>query len=245
MTRGIIILAAYLAAAWGLGYSIDDAQAARKAVASQLMPTPGIVLVHGGGFTGGSTSTMEDESASFRSAGYKTLNCNYSLTNIGQAITDVHNCVKTFKDQGRKVILWGESAGGTLAEAVGVTGYADAVVAAASPTNFLNWKAPDGEWFGTDIWWANAFTVPVTLEQRRAWSPLFRIDSDSAPLLLFHSNNDTLVGLEQPTQLYQALQARGREVGFVPMGDSYHSFTGGYQAIAANWVTSRWPPSAS
>lgn len=238
VSRILAAIAVWFVLSLTVGYALQEASAAGRLKA---VPTPGVVLIHGGGFVGGDPSSMEADANYFRSAGYRALTCRYTLGNIGAAITDVHNCVKTFKEQGRKVILWGVSAGGTLAEAVGLTGYGDLIVAAMAPTNFNNWVSPDpAGWYGSPSYWA--YMGNPTTAQKAAWSPVNRIDYDSAPLLMLHSYNDTLVGLEQPNQLAQAIAAKGRPANFIMM-DTGHVFNDAAKWQAVQWMVQKLPPS--
>jgi acetyl esterase/lipase len=213
---------------------------APAAGASGPAPAPGIVLVHPGGFTGGTGTSLLPVADRLRAAGYAVSLPDYTLSNVGLAIRDVRRAAWVFHRQGRKVVLWGFSAGGTLAAAVAVRGHADGAVIASSPTNLVDWRSPVKAGFGNDRFWA-AMHPAATLAQRFAWSPVNRIRAGAARMLMFLSDDDPLVGVEQASELEAALQARGVTVDSLSMGASGHSFSVDYQTLAIQWIARYWP----
>src|SRR5579875_2846643 len=102
---------------------------------------PAVVLIHGGGFTGGSRdgSALAPMSEELATLGYAVYNIDYCLANITHRppvrgypmqITDIEDAIKALTkagfDQGRvdidksRLATWGSSAGATLSAVTGV-----------------------------------------------------------------------------------------------------------------------------
>ena len=121
-----------------------------------------VVLVHGGGWTGGDKHDLDDIGRAMAQAGFAALSVNYDLDGPDRyphQQEDVQQWVRYLQQRGTdlgvdpsRVALLGVSAGGTLALMVGVLGSGDATlppvraVAAWSPvTDFSVLAPPDGD----------------------------------------------------------------------------------------------------
>lgn len=139
-----------------------------------------------------------------------------------------------------RVGVWGISSGGHLAAllgtAAGVTDWEDAddapgvssavraVVDLSGPTDFLQMggfhdqpDSPEAQLLGGPIW--------SRVDQVRQANPISYIRGNEPPFLILHGDQDDIVPIGQSELLYQALQAVGNDVTFVPLAGEGHFFS--------------------
>lgn len=86
---------------------------------------PILLMFHQGGFIGGADDMMDQQQQLARQAGFKPVRVNYTLGNLGQAVKDAKAAAKAYNPK-RKVLSYGESAGGGLSALLADRGLTDA-----------------------------------------------------------------------------------------------------------------------
>jgi acetyl esterase/lipase len=188
-------------------------------------PFPATVLVHGGGWVGGSPGLMRDLARFLTGEGYLTVNAPYTLSNgiagYPIAVDDVACAVRyaaAHPDGDGTVALIGHSAGAHLA----------ALVALDSGTYGESCPLPDPVSPGRLIGLAGPYDVarlgPLMLpffgagpdEDPASWAAgnpqLQAAKSPGLSALLMHGENDGLVDLRFASDFAEALSAAGSEV---------------------------------
>lgn len=216
-----------------------------------VFPRPSILLIHGGGWTGGDKDGERDLAASLVPQGFVAFAINYRLAHEGRnrypaQIQDARRAVRWIRlhahDFGAdpdRLAAVGWSAGGHLAGLLGTTDVedpedpnsrevssrVDCVVSTAGPTDFTDAANPA---VGPSL----AETLPMLFGRSlgdapglyRDASPVAFADSKAAPTLLFHGAQDAIVPVEQARRFHRALQAAGAEVRYVEIADEGHGF---------------------
>jgi acetyl esterase/lipase len=193
---------------------------------------PVILFVHGGGWRQGSKAVLcptISEAESFDrivAAGFAVVAVDYRLS--GEAhfpaqVDDVRMALAWVREHATehhldasKIILWGESAGATIAALVALEPNADVagVIDWYGPSNLLsiaeeqsaeeNATSRETEWLGV--------RAPDDVALARAASPVFQVHSDAPPFLIAHGLADQFVPFTQSKELAAALRDRGRTV---------------------------------
>jgi acetyl esterase/lipase len=227
-------------------------------------PFPVVVFLHGGGWRVGSRHSagpmLPDPFQQVAAAGIAVAAVDYRLS--GEAIWpaqlhDAKAAVRWLRARAAelgvdpdRIAAWGESAGGHLAELlglvtddglegdVGISGPTSEVVAVAA------WYAPsDVAAVATDLaadpsdpWTrealllgAPAVTVPDTAAQA---SPVSHVVAGAPPFLLLHGRADRLIPSVQSERLHAALVAAGVEVEFHLFDGADHMWLGAPDAAA-------------
>ena len=217
--------------------------------------SPGIVMVHGGGWTSGNKSAYTTLGRYYASRGYVCTSINYRLApaHVWPAqIDDTQAAVRWMRKNSRALGLnpqrigaVGTSAGGHLALFLGETdtlndfdpalsGYSSrvqAVVDYFGPTDFMY----PGEW-APNIWTLienliGQFWRPGS-QAFRAASPLYFVSPDDSPTVVFHGTADATVPVGQSQRIVAAMQA-----SLVPV--TYYEFPGqghGFNAATNNFT---------
>lgn len=234
-------------------------------------PVPVAVFLHGGGWRLGSRHSAgpaysEPRSNPFETtaqAGIAVASVDYRLS--GEAtfpaqLDDVRSAVRWLRlradDLGvdpHRIAVWGESAGGHLAELVGFSGHhratdGDVEPGLAGPVQaVVAWYAPSdiaavATDAGTDPWDPTtreaqllgqpAAAVPALAEQA---SPLTHVTSDAPPTLLLHGRGDRLISYHQSVRLHDALRRAGVPVHLHLYEDADHMWRN-TSAVAADAV---------
>lgn len=184
-------------------------------------PFPGVLVIHGGGWSARRPSDMAAISRALARRGYVALNVTYRLApehRYPAAVDDVREALRwarreaaALKLDPARVGAWGYSAGAHLAAMLGVEDGEDigpedkvaAVVAGGTPAEFELWpKSPIvtpfiGQTFAEapDVW--------------RAASPVSHAGPGDAPFFLYHGTKDVLVEPEQAKRMAAALAKAG------------------------------------
>jgi acetyl esterase/lipase len=213
-------------------------------------PRPAVLLIHGGGFVGGSRSDADIVAAARRlaEAGYVAVALDYRLVDPGQPgpvwpapLADVQRAARwvrahatTYGVDPERLGAYGISAGAGLAAHLGVrdtrnttdtgppafSSRVRCVVALAGPMDGTIPPANPG-----DIDVARALfggTITHVPNVYRDASPVSHIDRESAPFLVVHGVRDTVVPIAHAQRLVAALQKVGVTVEAVEVPDVGH-----------------------
>jgi len=101
-----------------------------------------ILFVHGGAWAGGSPAELEPLAVKYRGLGYNAISIEYrdGNNNILHQIDNVQAQVSKYRARG-PVVLYGVSAGGTLAAALAAAGKVDGAVVVGAPTDLPTWSS--------------------------------------------------------------------------------------------------------
>lgn len=202
---------------------------------------PIILFVHGGGWRMGSKATftptisVADSFEKIVAAGFAVASLDYRLSgeatfpaqvdDVRAALAWVREHAVEYGVDASRVVLWGESAGATLAALVGLE--ADSGV-----LGIIDWYGPsdliamaqlapedaahsrEGEWLG-----ASAFDNP---ELGRAASPVFAVHEGAPPFYIAHGTADEFVPFAQSEALASALREHGVDVSFTAVEGANH-----------------------
>ena len=210
---------------------------------------PAIVMVHGGGWSGGDKSAYTALGRYYAGLGYVCASINYRLTptHVWPAqIDDTQAAVRWMRKNAfvlgldpNRIGAVGASAGGHLVLFLGETdtlndfdpllsGYSSrvqAVVDYFGPTDMMN----PLEW-APSIWdlIANLIGEPWEFGSPayQAASPLYFVTPDDAPTVVFHGTADPVVPFGQSQRVVAAFQANQVPVYYFQFPGEGHGFTG-------------------
>ena len=203
-------------------------------------PFPAAILVHGGGFDGGSRATnMAPTFQPLADAGFAWFSIDYRMApqfrfpqakeDIDAAIAWVKANAGTYHVDPAKIVLAGESAGGFLvnyaathetpatrvAAVVDIYGPVDYEKIArqrqAYPARFNMASINGHQKTGGSIWFFGASGYDEeSYAKLKAISPLFAVHRGMPPFLAIHGTRDDQVPYEQSTMLCEAMRRSGR-----------------------------------
>lgn len=206
--------------------------------------SPAVVIIHGGGWTGGDKAAAREFNIGTNLAlnGYVGMSINYLLSDKGQTtwpqnLYDCKTAVRWLRKNAdrlqidpEKIGVIGGSAGGHLA----------ALVALAGPGDKLDPQQPLGD-LSCRVQCAVVMYGPADLTQHRdigmlgksrseapelyrAASPVTYVDRVDPPILILHGTADKLVPVLQSEILAKALQAADVEHELIVVEGAPHSF---------------------
>jgi pectinesterase len=214
-----------------------------------------VLLVHGGGWSGGSRAQFRWHAGRLARRGYVAASVSYRLAQVAPfpaALLDVQAAARWLRGQaGRlgfdlgRLGAVGSSAGGHLvallgvleAEEGGISARANCVVDVHGIHDFLLQREAPG---GVKPAW-QAFLGGSLEEKRDAWlaaSPARHVDARAAPMFLVHDPGDEVVPCAQSLALAEALLKAGRPVRFLPSPGSGHGFV---YSPRHPWTQKAWP----
>jgi acetyl esterase/lipase len=221
--------------------AVPDAASTRPPGGERL---PVVLFLHGGGWQGGSRREFgpEVERAFERitEAGFAVASVDYRLS--GEAVfpaqvDDVLAAIDWLRDQGpglgldaTRLVLWGESAGATLAMLVGLRAdpAARGVIDWYGPTDFIEHaralgrehdpECSEAKWFGA--------TVGADPATAAAASPARQVHADAPPFLIVNGTADTSVPPSQAVLLADALAAACADATLVLVEGAGHRWEG-------------------
>jgi acetyl esterase/lipase len=208
----------------------------------RLATTVTVLVLHGGGFIGGSPASVAPLASDLRSAGYDAIAVDYRRGNptgnvLGE-IETVRRQVRAAELRG-PVIAYGVSAGGTLAAALAARGEVDGAVVAGGPTNLLSWIGLSP--LPTEGFWQH---MGMDHNARREASPIFRLNGAQSPQLLLYGDIDLLVPIDQGLNYERAAVRDQPDTTLTLMPISPHAYWPTYRAMARRWIEARWPVTA-
>jgi alpha-L-fucosidase 2 len=219
-------------------------------------PFPAVILVHGGGWTGGDKSGGAKKNAymaplheALSGAGFAWFTVNYRLApahifpacieDVEAAIRWVKAHAKDYRVDPKRIALSGESAGGHLVALAAMRADASTRLAAIVPFygRFdLTTVGQPGETLGGNI---AALVGRKTIDADamallRAASPLLAVKRGLPPMLLVHGTGDKTVPFEQSTQLLARLKAVGSPAELLTITDGAHGMIN-WDNVAPNY----------
>jgi acetyl esterase/lipase len=195
-------------------------------------PAPVVVWICGGGWRNMDRHGAERVSAWLAGRGCAVAGIDYRVEREAKFPAQIEDCKAAVRwlrahaeEQGLdpdRVAIWGDSAGGHLAELVGVSAGVKAlerqgphldvssgvaaVCAFYPPSDMRSYAAGEH---------AGLFDGPQGSDQRKRWvslaSPIDHVGPAAPPHLLVHGDADDIVPLEHSTRFQQALRAAGVE----------------------------------
>jgi alpha-L-fucosidase 2 len=223
-------------------------------------PFPAVIIVHGGGFTGGNkrvfvTPIFEPLSR----AGFAWFSIDYRLAPkypFPAAIEDVDRAIEfvkahagEYKVDPKRIALLGESAGGHLVSYVGTQTdprwSVAAVVSFYGPHNLMGeyemrkrqGKAPGA----LEAFLAIKTFDPPAFQRVEAASPINHVHEKMPPYLLVHGNNDQSVDYQQSVKMSQRLRQAGNSCELYTVEGGGHGMaswekTPGYKGKVVQWL---------
>ncbi|HEV2150331.1 MAG TPA: alpha/beta hydrolase [Longimicrobiaceae bacterium] len=233
-------------------YAVMDGQPQRLDIAwpKQPGPHPLVVLIHGGGWSGGDKSSYHDAMRLLVGQGYAAASVNYRLAaaprnTFPAAVEDVRCAVRWLRSHAgeygidpSRIAALGSSAGGHLAAMLGtapdVAGLdgscplrepspaVSAVVATAGPHDIRTAGALNPSQRGMV---ENFLGVRPELDMQRALlaSPAVHVDAGAPPFLLIHGTADQVVPIRQSRSMRDTLRAAGVPATLVELPGVGHS----------------------
>lgn len=211
-------------------------------------PRPGVIFIHGGGWTTGDKSSYDNACATLAKYGFVSATINYRLapTSVWPAqIVDSQLAVRwlrahatQFNFDPQRLCAWGDSAGAHLSVYLGVSDtihpgdeqalyanqspHATCVVDSFGPVNLTTLNTGAGVQALSLLFGATYQAAP---DRYRDGSPLFLVSPQSAPMLIIQGTHDTVVPPSQSLALQAALQRNHVPEQYVSY-DGGHSYSG-------------------
>lgn len=214
-------------------------------------PFPAVLCIHGGGFRAGKREGWDKRCQLFAERGYVAATVTYRLAPKYQFPAAVHDCkaaVRWLRANAEKyhidparIGVVGDSAGGHLAQFLGVTGgvpefEGDGGHASHSSrvTCIVNYYGPSDltKSYGRSVDAAEVLPLwlggDATKERRRhiQASPLYWVTPNAAPTLLIHGTKDAYVNYEQAEWIHERLKAAEVDVELLTLEGAGHGFKG-------------------
>jgi acetyl esterase/lipase len=243
----------------GIEYSNPDnqhlqlnlARPSDAALAATAEKLPAVVCIHGGGFRAGERNRWNDLCKKLAARGYVAVTVTYRLAPKYQfpaAVYDVKAAVRWLKTHADKfhidperIASLGDSAGGHLAQFLGVTGDVPQFEGETAPGGVssrvacvVNYYGPSDftKSYGKSVDAAEVLPLFLggDLEHARhrhiIASPINWVTPDAAPTLLLHGTQDQYVNYEQAIWMRDRLKSADVEVELVSFEGAKHGFGG-------------------
>ncbi|HEX8913102.1 MAG TPA: alpha/beta hydrolase [Humisphaera sp.] len=191
---------------------------------------PAVVIIHGGGWTGGDKAADRELGIGYTvaSAGWVGVSINYRLATKEKAtwpgnLDDCRAAVRFLRANADKyaidpdrIAAIGGSAGGHLSLMLGTRAAGAervrAVVALYAPTDLTARAA------------VTMLGADATEELKRAASPIHQLTPDFPPVLLMHGTNDKTVPIESSRSMEAAMKKAKLDVKYVEVEGAPHTF---------------------
>ncbi len=214
-------------------------------------PFPAVICIHGGGFRAGKRDGYDGLCLKLAEQGYVAATITYRLAPKYQFPAAVHDTkaavrwlranAKTYNVDPSRIGVTGGSAGGHLAQFLGVTAHVPefegtggnanqssavtCVVNVYGPSDFTKsyGKSVDAHevlplWFGGNLETKRALHIQG--------SPLYWVTPDAAPTLCIHGTEDKYVAHEQAVWLVDKLKAAAVDAELLTLEGAGHGFKG-------------------
>ena len=217
---------------------------------------PGVLFIHGGGFTAGDKAEFRSASVSadLARAGYVVVSCNYVLGAKDKPgvwprnIADCRDAVRWMRANAdllgldpARIAVAGGSAGGYLALMVGLSDDK------TGPGGDLSAKHSAKVSAVIDMYGVVNFSkhgkgdVPgVSAEGQAAYLPENQCDETDPPVLIFHGTDDKIVDIAQSQSLAAALSRAKTRYEFVTVEGAPHTFDLRPRSLQWSRVAERW-----
>jgi alpha-L-fucosidase 2 len=209
------------------------------ALPNSKVPTPAVIVVHGGGWVRGDRRIdVRPLFQPLSDAGFAWFSISYRLatdvTQFGVAIDDVETAVRYVKAHAHefnvdpdRIALVGESAGGQLAAMAALRGgevaSVRAVVAFYTPTDLVS-LIKDSTFIPSQIR-SQVIGTPwerLVLAGLTQLSPVDNVRRDMPPFLLIHGTSDPLVPFKQSTEMCARMNSAGASCEVYPIEGAGH-----------------------
>ncbi|MEI7750890.1 MAG: alpha/beta hydrolase [Candidatus Omnitrophota bacterium] len=207
-------------------------------------PAPVVILIHGGGFTGGSRESMNEQAAYLTKNGYAVLNIDYKLNDINGALKDTLAAIQWVSDNSgaynldaNNISVAGFSAGATLATMV-ATQHPEKVNCAVAFSPGVDRSPATAPGTSPEIAKVSlTYTGPNAIDI---------ISSNTAPTLIFTGGDYDYPGFGGPAVAFgQKLDQNGVDGGTVVINPpNSSSYQGGYIHGQAMTSATIWPVTA-
>ncbi len=217
---------------------------------------PAVLCIHGGGFRAGKRERWDSLCQKLAADGYVAATVTYRLAPKYQfpaAIYDVKAAVRWLRAKAAiyqidpdRIGVVGDSAGGHLAQFLGVTGDLPEFegieelaevpehLESTTVTCVVNYYGPSDftKSYGKSVDAAEVLPLwlggDVTKERRKhiVASPLYWVTPSAAPTLFIHGTEDKYVAFEQAEWIYDRMQAAEVEVEMLKLEGAGHGFKG-------------------
>lgn len=200
---------------------------------------PLVVCIHGGGWISGEKEDMHDVASRLAEQGFAAACVGYRLAPLHPfpaAVEDIlafathaRAASSELNIDPRRFASLGNSAGGHLASAAGLSKYDDSrVQAVVNICGISDLTNPHGQHFPVSLGFLEQF-MGVPYEGNEAlWklaSPLHAVEATPPPFLIVHGEADDIVPVGQSMALVQALERAGGSVESHFMPGEGHAFT--------------------
>ncbi len=190
---------------------------------------PTVLLLHGGGWRSGHPNGMEPQAADLRAHGINARSIAYPFGSVARALEHVQ---RVAAQESPPVVLYGISAGGTLAAALAASGDVDGGINVSGPTDFPNWITPSG----LEL----KHKLRISRAEQFAVSPIHRLNGRQTPQLVQCGVADPLV--DYPTQCVRYhRKARAGNADTTLQQTIAHGQALDDHARARAWIQTRWP----
>jgi acetyl esterase len=219
---------------------LDIYPAAASNVGKTSSAKPILLLVHGGGWGGGTRDALAPHARYFAALGWTCVNISYRLTSLPNvtlmtAQEDVRAAYDWIRAQAPKrgwdadhIVVLGESAGGQLACALGVLPpdpqrwqpHSLVLVNPVLDLTTLSWALNQ-----PGLREAGAFDPAAGAKHPASLvSPLFQLTRNSPPTLIIHGREDSVVPFSQAEAYAARAKATGAKVELVALDKTNHAF---------------------
>jgi acetyl esterase/lipase len=202
---------------------------------------PAVILIHGGGWVGGSREQMTGYVVPWLTRGFVVANIGYRLAGVAPApaaVEDVIAAARWFRDNAKRwnvnkdqIVVTGNSAGGHLALMVGLASKAARMgkpVKVAAVVNFYGITDVEDQLAGPNQRTYALQWIPDGLDRTelaRRVSPLLYVRRDAPPVLTIHGSADEVVPYDHGVRLTRALRDAGADAELIPVPNGGHGFS--------------------
>ena len=155
-----------------------------------------VIVIHGGSFILGGPDMTADTCKAFAAKGWRVTNLDYPLGDLNGASQSVKLASRIAKRNHQRVFAYGESAGGGLAALAAARRWVDGAFAWAPVSNLYLWQEESQQGFVNWQPFKDSSTSTLTRNSADYWA-----GKRSAPILVVHGQDDTLVNFSQSTRL--------------------------------------------